>query len=115
MIKKRKVLDILGYVREGELGSGEKNFFIFYIYKMRVDTPGQGPHPSVLGNRLRLLRSAPCDKSRPYIYCLRFAYAHICLTSFLIKYISKALLYIYYRQGFASGLMWVKLHSSTKY
>lgn len=77
----------------------KKIFFYFFVGIMKERTPlGQGPAPSEMGKRLRRLRSAPSDKSRPYIYCLRFAYTHICLTSFLITNISGALLLLNYSQ-----------------
>ena len=63
--------------------------YLFYIYKMRVDTPGQGPSPSEMGEPTPSSALRAGDKSRPYIYCLRSAYTHICLTSFLIVHIAK--------------------------
>ena len=78
---KRSDWEMMRYVwiYEGnEFGERKKIFFYFFVGIMRERTPrGQGPTPSVMGKRLRRLRSAPTDKSRPYIYCLRFAYTHI--------------------------------------
>ena len=89
----------VGIYEGNEIGERKKIFFYFFVGIMGERTPpGQGPHHSVMGNRLRLLRSAPGDKSRSLIYCIRFAYTHICLTSFLITNISGALLLLNYSQ-----------------
>ena len=104
---------MLGYVVWIYLGERKKIFFYFFVGIMGERTPrGQGPAPSEMGKRLRRLRSAPGDKSRPYIYCLRFAYTHICSTSFLITYMSKAHPLFNYRQGFA---LYITAEKPTQY
>jgi hypothetical protein len=63
---------------EDLFGERKKIFFYFFVGIMKGRTPqGQGPAPSEMGKRLRRVRSAPADKSRPYIYVIRFAYTHI--------------------------------------
>lgn len=68
----------VGIYEGNEIGERKKIFFYFFVGIMNGRTPpGQGPTPSEMGKRLRRLRSAPSDKSRPYIYVIRFAYTHI--------------------------------------
>lgn len=74
-------------------GERKKIFFYFFVGIMRERTPpGQGPSPSEMGKRLRRLRFAPSDKSRSYIYVIRFAYTQILAKLCFISIIDKALL-----------------------
>jgi hypothetical protein len=58
----------IGICGENEIEERKKIFFYFFVGIMRERTPqGQGPAPSEMGKRLRRVRSAPTDKSRPHI------------------------------------------------
>jgi hypothetical protein len=93
---KRGDWEMMRYVEicgENGIGKRKKIFFYFFVGIMRERTPqGQGPAPSEMGKRLRRVRSAHYDKSRPYIYVIRFAYTHILAKLCFISIIDKALL-----------------------
>lgn len=96
----------VGIYEGNEFGERKKNFFLFFCgYNEGEDTPGTRPLPIRDGETT----PSPALLAQRQVASLHILYT-LCVHAYMFDIFphrpySKALLYIYYRQGFASGLM----------